>query len=291
MLKSTEILFAHGELLSVQMLNELAARPNELVAAFYATFDDGIISGLDFQSAATGDIILTAGVVKWQGRIYTATSAVNITELLRNAPDGFNGTNQFEKWRLELVPDVSKIGAINHHQLKLRVRSCKETVDDNCMVLMIFRWFGGNLKTGQIKLPCLNLDAENPLEEFYGNALAYLLDTPYLAMNGKAALAPLLCRAIADLLRFKSDKDAADLSLLMSLNNFPVVSWQAISDYVMSCGETADLATREKLLAETERCLLQTRYVTVHNSEQTASEKTKRRKDYDSLIVPYHNLE
>ena len=291
MLKSTEITFAHGELLSVQMLNELAARPNELVAAIYANFNDGIISGLDFQTETTGDIILTAGVVKWRGKIYTASSAINVSKFLREAPDGFDGKNQFERWRLELVPDVVEAGALHHHKMKLKVRSCKKIVDDDSLLLMNFRWLGGNLETGQINLPRLNLDAENPLEEFYSNAFAYLLDTPYLAPNGENALAPLLCRAIADVLRNKPDKDAADFSLLMSLNNFRVVSWQTISDYVTSCGGSADLAAREKLLAEAERCLMQTRYVTAHAEEKIGSESVKRKRDYDGLVVPYHNLE
>ncbi len=280
MLKSTEILFAHGELLSAQMLEELAARPNNLVSAIYAAFGEGIIAGLDFKADAAGDVILTAGLVKWREKIYTSNSAINISKFLSNVPDNF------KEWRLELFHDVENFGAINHYRLKLRVRPIENSADVDSMTLITFRLFDGNLI-----LPKVKSDADKPLEEFYKGKRAYLLDTPYLAANGSKAVAPLICRAIAEFLREKPDKDSADWSLLMSLNNFPVTSWQTLRDYVKSCGGNADFATRKKFFAEFERCFKEIRYSKAYDREQTSTQKSTLKKNYDGLIIPYKDLE
>ena len=286
MLQSTEILFAHGELLSAQMLEELAARPNNLVSAIYAAFGDGIIAGLDFNADAAGDVILTVGVVKWREKIYTSNAAINISKFLRNAPDNFDCQDRTKEWRLELYPDVENFGAINHYRLKLRVRPIENSADVDCMTLITFRLFDGNLI-----LPKLKSDADKPLEEFYKGKRAYLLDTPYLAANGTEAVAPLICRAVAEFLREKPDKDSADWSLLMSLNNFTVTSWQTLRDYVKGCGGNDDFATRKNFLAEFERCLKEIRYSKVCGGEQTSTQKSTLKKNYDGLIIPYKNLE
>ncbi|MBR7024548.1 MAG: hypothetical protein IKI08_00865 [Selenomonadaceae bacterium] len=286
MLQSTEILFAHGELLSAQMLEELAARPNNLISAICVAFGDGIIAGLDFNADAAGNAILTAGVVKWREKIYTSNAAINISNFLRNAPDNFDCRDMSKEWRLELFHNVENFGEINHYRLKLRVRPIEKSADVDYMTLMTFRLFDGNLI-----LPKLKSDAEKPLEEFYKGKRAYLLDTPYLASNGSQAVAPLICRAVAEFLREKPDKDSADWSLLMSLNNFPVISWQTLRDYVKGCGEEADFATRKNFFAEFERCLKEIRYSKTYGGGQTITEKSTRKKNYDGLIIPYKNLE
>ena len=286
MLQSTEILFAHGELLSAQMLEELAARPNNLVSAIYAVFGDGIIAGLDFNVDAAGDVILTAGVVKWREKIYTSNAAINISQFLHNAHDNFDCQDRSKEWSLELFHDVENFGAINHYRLKLRVRPTEKSADVDCMTLITFRLFDGNLI-----LPKLKSNADKPLEEFYKGKRAYLLDTPYLAANGYEAVAPLICRAVAEFLREKPDKDSADWSLLMSINNFPVMSWQTFCDYVKGCGGNVDFATRKKFFAEFERCLKEIRYSKAYSGEQTSAEKSIRKKNYDGLIIPYKNLE
>ena len=286
MLQSTEILFAHGELLSAQMLEELAARPNNLISAICVAFGDGIIAGLDFNADAAGNAILTAGVVKWREKIYTSNAAINISNFLRNAPDNFDCRDMSKEWRLELFHNVENFGEINHYRLKLRVRPIEKSADVDYMTLMTFRLFDGNLI-----LPKLKSDAEKPLEEFYKGKRAYFLDTPYLASNGSQAVAPLICRAVAEFLREKPDKDSADWSLLMSLNNFPVISWQTLRDYVKGCGEEADFATRKNFFAEFERCLKEIRYSKTYGGGQTITEKSTRKKNYDGLIIPYKNLE
>lgn len=286
MLQSTEILFAHGELLSAQMLEELAARPNNLVSAIYAAFGDGIIAGLDFNTDAAGDVILTAGLVKWREKIYTSNAPINISKFLRNTPDNFDFQDMSKEWSLELFHDVENFGAINHYRLKLRVRPIEKSADVDCMKLINFRLFDGNLI-----LPKLKSDDEKPLEEFYKGKRAQLLDTPYLAANGSEAVAPLICRAIAEFLSEKPDKDSADWSLLMSLNNFPLISWQTLRDYVKGCGEEADFATRKNFFAEFERCLKEIRYSKTYGGEQPSTKKSTRKKNYDGLIIPYKNLE
>jgi hypothetical protein len=270
----------------VQMLEELAARPNNLVSAIYATFCDGIIAGLDFNADALGDVILTAGVVKYREKIYTLNAAINISKFLRNAPDNFDCQDRSKEWRLELFHNVENFGAIKHYHLKLRVRPIEKFADVDCMPLIIFRLFDGNLI-----LPKLKSDANKPLEEFYKGKRVYLLDTPYLAVNGSEAVAPLIGRAVAEFLREKPDKDSADWSLLMSLNNFPVMNWQTLRDYVKGCGGNADFTTRKIFFAEFERCLKEIRYSKVYGGEQTSTEKSTLNKNYDGLIIPYKNLE
>ena len=286
MLQSTEILFAHGELLSAQMLEELAARPNNLVSAIYAAFGDGIIAGLDFNTDAAGDVILTSGLVKWREKIYTSNAPINISKFLRNTPENFDFQDMSKEWSLELFHDVENFGAINHYRLKLRVRPIEKSADIDCMTLINFRLFDGNLI-----LPKLKRDDEKPLEEFYKGKRAQLLDTPYLAANGSEAVSPLICRAIVEFLREKPDKDSADWSLLISLNNFPLISWQTLRDYVKGCGEEADFATRKNFFAEFERCLKEIRYSKTYGGEQPSTKKSTRKKNYDGLIIPYKNLE
>ena len=286
MLQSTEILFAHGELLSAQMLEELAARPNNLVSAIYAAFGDGIIAGLDFNTDAAGDVILTPGIVKWREKIYTSNVPINISNFLRNAPDNVNCQDRSKELRIELFHDALHFGAINHYRLKLHVRPIEKSADVDCMTLITFRLFDGNLI-----LPKFKSDADKPLEEFYKGKRVYLLDTPYLAANGSEAVAPLICRAVAEFLSEKPNKDSADWSLLMSLNNFPVMSWQTFRDYVKGCGGNADFATRRNFFAEFERCLKELRYSKAYGGEQTSTEKITQKKNYDGLIIPYKNLE
>lgn len=286
MLQSTEISFAHGELLSAQMLEELAARPNNLVSALCAAFGNGIIAGLDFNAGAAGDVILTAGLVKWREKIYTSNAAINISKFLRDAPDNFDCQDRSKEWRLELSHDVENFGAMNYYRLRLRVRPIDKSADGDCMTLMTFRLFDGNLI-----LPKLKSDADKPFEEFYRGRRAYLLDTPYLAANGSEGVAPPICRAVAEFLREKPDKDSADWSLLMSLNNFPVASWQTLRDYVKGCSGNADFVTRKNFFAEFERCVKEIRYSKVHGGEHTSTEKSIRKKNYDGLIIPYKNLE
>lgn len=285
MLESTEIKFAHGEILTAQMLEELAARPNNLAWAIYGASSDGIIAGLDLAQAA-GEVILTAGVVKWREKIYTSNEAINISKFLRNAPEVVESQDKTKEWRLELFDAVENFGAINRYRLKLRVRPIEKSVDVDCMRLITFRLFDGDLI-----LPKLKSETDKPLEEFYRGKRAYLLEAPYLAANGKEAVAPLICRAVGEFLREKPDKDSADWSLLMTLNNFPVTSWQTLRDYVKGCGEEADIATRKNFFEEFERCLKEVRHSKIYSAEQTSDKKSVRKKTYDGLIIPYKNLE
>lgn len=286
MLQSSEISFAHGELLSAQMLEELASRPNNLVSATYAAFGDGIIAGLDFNADEAGDVILTPGVVKWRDKIYTSNATINVSKFLRDALDNFDCQDRFAEWSLELFHDLETFGAINHYRLKLRARPIENSAEGDCMTLITFRFFDGSLI-----LPKLKSNADKPLEEFYKGKRVCLLDTPYLAANGAEAVAPLICRAVAEFLREKTDKDSADWSLLMSLNNFPVTSWQTLRDYVKGCGGKADSATRKNFLAEFERCFTEIRYSKAYGGEQTSAKASTRKKNYDGLIIPYKDLE
>ena len=79
----TEIIFEPGNLLSAEMLEETYRYPRDFLHFNYASFGNGIITGLDFVPKVDG-LRLTSGIVKLHGQYFILPKDLNLDEWLQN---------------------------------------------------------------------------------------------------------------------------------------------------------------------------------------------------------------
>ncbi|MCR5833916.1 MAG: hypothetical protein K6G55_04620 [Selenomonadaceae bacterium] len=223
----TEITFAAGDILTAQMLEETYRYPREFLHIVHATYGDGILSGLDFESR-DGDVYLTAGIVKYRDRFYIHPRDVNLDKWLR-LQHLAGGREYF----LCLVnsdttnADTLENGVVSRSKVEVKVFPAREYEDDS-ILLGKFRF-----DLNRIHLPSLKSEEEGkPFEEFFQSGLLCLLDVQYAHPQGGTTYHPFLFRAIRDYLEQKKPLSPYDFVILSEIQNHGIVAESTLKSYV-----------------------------------------------------------
>ena len=249
----TEITFATGDILTVQMLEETYRYPREFLHLTNAACGDGILTGLDFKSRE-GDVYLTAGIVKYNSLFYILPRDVNLDEWLRL--QHLSGGREYFLCLVKgevAATDKLENGAESRSKIAIKVFPSRE-YDDDAILLGKFRF-----DSNRVHLPCLNLEEKgNLFEDFFQSGLLYLLDVPYAHPQGGTTYHPLLFRAIREYLEKKTPLSPYDFTLLTEIQNHGIVAESTLKSYVTANGKknpSLIKMTREELFRATTECL------------------------------------
>lgn len=247
----TEIAFAAGDILTVQMLEETYRYPREFLHITHTAYCDGIITGLDFEFRE-GDVHLTAGIVKHHNRFYIHPYDVNLDEWLRLQPL-VGGREYF----LCLVNNddavTDKLGNGIALRSKIAAKIFPSSEYGDAILLGKFRF-----DLNKLDVPNLKLEKEvDPFEDFFKSGVLYLLDAQYAHPQGGTTYHPLVFRAIRCYLEQKTPLSPYDFILLTEIQNHGIVAESTLKSYVAVNGNTnlTSIKTREDLFRATIKCL------------------------------------
>ena len=242
----TDVVFEAGNVLSAQMLEETYRYPREFLHISHASCCDGIITGLDYISR-DGDVYLTAGIVKWNGKYHILPQDENLDVWLKvqNLSSGI-------PYHLCLVQDAeehSGCGIASKTQMTLRALPKKPELS---LSLGVFRF-----DMGKLSLPKIKMNAKEPFEEFWQTSRLRLLDAAYAHPQGETTFHPLLFRAICTYLEHKWAPSPYDFSLLIELQNHGIASLASLKTYVaVHNGSLSSMSrmSREELFRAVVQC-------------------------------------
>ena len=247
-----EITFAAGDILTVQMLEEIYRYPREFLHITHAAYSDGILTGLDFESRE-GDVHLTAGIVKHHNHFYIHPCDVNLDEWLRR--QHLTGGREYFLCLVnndDAVTDRLGNGMSLCSKIAAKVFSSCEYGD--AILLGKFRF-----DLNRLCMPNLKLVKEvDPFEDFLKSGFLYLLDVKYAHPQGGTTYHPLVFRAIRRYLEQKTLLSPYDFTLLTEIQNHGIVAEPTLKSYVAANGKTNLISsemTREKLFRVTLECL------------------------------------
>lgn len=268
----TEIIFEAGNLLSAEMLEETYRYPRDFLHLNYASFGDGIITGLDFVPTDDG-LLLTSGIVKLRGQYFILPQDLNLDKWLKNISKTLTET-VFYCLFLECNEvtnfDDKERGIARRSQLLLKIERDERDKPKDSLLLAKYKHRGDS----KLVLPKIKLnDAKNPFSEFFQLGLLQILENEYSHPQGGTTYHPLLFRAIGKFLEQKSLLSPYDFNLLLEIQNRGLVSISSLKAYITATKKTSppkDL-NREELFKAVVDCV-QTPYkltrVSIEDSKQ-----------------------
>lgn len=233
--RSAELQFNRGDILTREVLQELADAPKEIFSLFCGMQSDGILVGLDFRQEDE-DIWLTAGILQLNNRFYVLPKDKNLSKYIREHAQGED--KQF--YYLCLREEERHCGdSMVEHILKL-------DLDDGVTGLCLGICSG--LQPGRIKLPKIDLrNRENPFCEFMRRGAYFDLRCIHYAYHGGATFHPYFFRAVRQYLAEKEYKNSWDIAVYVELLNHPVLSRELMCAYISEAHISPDTSNREHL--------------------------------------------
>ena len=244
----TEIVFAGGDILSAQMLEETYRYPREFLHVYHAASGDGIIAGLDFLTKSDG-VYLTAGIVKRAGRYYILPQDVNMDEWVKQQKPPLQPAIEYFLYMVDEAAEVSDGDIASCSRLTLKAERSKR---DHALLLAKYKY----RPDLSIRLPALKEgSAGKTVEEFTQASFLQLLDCAYAHPQGEATYHPLLFRAIRSCLEKKELLSPYDFSLLLEIQNHGIAAISTLEAYVAVNKKAASSPmTREKLFHAVIEC-------------------------------------
>ncbi len=250
MLTKTEMRFPHKALLTAVMLEEMYEYPREIVRLNYRDQSDGIISGLEYV-IRNGELILTEGLLKFEGEIYMLSSAVNISELAEKCGLMSSGIYDIN---LSRAMGIKRDVCLTEERLEIRFLDVeRENVGAGGFTLGTIHYTGRDRFT----LPALS-DGENAFEHFFEPSRVDVTKV-LVSARTQATFHPLIFRAVEKFLETKPDKTFMDCALLVTLQTVGSISVETLKAYVFAEGGSSKTNDRLKLLKEFFDCLMRSK--------------------------------
>ena len=230
-----ELDFRHGAILTKSMLDVMDGYPREFLALQYANFGDGILCGCDYQAKpvvaenATEHIILSPGIVKWQGKYFFIHEEINLSEQISHCCKAFGNREV--------------IFGLQHKEDMGKVKMVFVAVDEESIDIEL-----GRFSYEQDTLPRLakkKIDATIDFSPLY---------VPY-ACAGGTTFPPYVFRSICEKLQKKSTKHMYDFQLLMTLRSLSAVPLNVLETYIAAVGIPFSGGDRRTLLSYLERAM------------------------------------
>ncbi len=259
MLKRKILQFPHKAILTAAMLEEIYSYPREAFRLKYRDYADGILEGMDYRLDDNGDLILTAGLFKFDGEIFVLSDDVNISELSEQSDLEVDQTYFVSPMK---TASLRREVCLTEEQLELQF------IDQNSgNTLGQFEYRG---RSG-FKLP-------NSVDDFFFNGnfidsnFVNVIDVP-MAARDSATLHPLIFRAVEKFLASKENKTFMDCALLIAIQNSGVVNQATIETYIAEEGGVIS-ANRTELLREFFRCLKESEPKAIYSVQSKEEAKT-----------------
>lgn len=230
-----ELEFRHGAILTKSMLDVMDGYPREFLALQYANFGDGILCGCDYQAKlvvtdnATEHIILSPGIVKWQGKYFFIHDEINLSEQISLCCKEFG--NREVIFGLQHKENMGKMKMVF-------VAGDEEGID---IELGRFSYEKDSLP----RLARTKIDATIDFSPLY---------VPY-ACAGGTTFHPYVFRRICEKLQKKTARHIYDFQLLMTLRTLPAVPLNVLETYIEAVGIPFSGGNRRTLLSYLERAM------------------------------------
>ena len=259
-----ELTFPHKAVLTAAMLRELYDYPRELSRLMFNEFCDGIVCGLDF-SIKDGELILSSGLVRFDGEIFMLTDDLNLSALAE------------EKSLLadrEYFISLEKFSRKQEPCLTEKTLALTFTERKPAFSLGKFIFRGRR----NFYLPELT---DEPFDEIFSRSKLNLFDVPFAAKNAPT-FHPLLFRLVKKFLARKKNRTPFDYALFVQLQNNDTLSIETLAEYISEVNETFDLTDREKFFETFWDCLRKSKFTVAPaeldtDREESSSARTKRR--------------
>lgn len=278
----TEIIFAGGEILSAQMLEETYRYPREFLHIYHAAASDGIVAGLDFQ-VEHGDVHLTPGIVKMDGKYYILPESVPMDAWIRQRQTPLQPSVEY--FLCLVAEDVrtseEAVGGISSRsRLTLQAERAKS---DHALLLGKYKY----RPDVKISLPKLKPESKEPFAEFAQASFLQLLDCEYAHRQGGTTYHPLIFRAIQSYLEQKAVLSPYDFSLLQEVQNHGIVAVSTLQAYVAASRKVSAASlqmTRENLFKALAQCVQESYSPVAYPAPPPAEEQVVRAKRQSKLI-------
>ena len=213
MLTNKILNFPHKAILTKELLQEIYQYPREFFRLIYNDYADGIISGLNYFIDGEKNLILSAGMILFDGEIYFLAENTNISDLAEknNLVDGR------DYYILPQKESQKKSPCLTENKLILNFSE-----EEQNFSLGKFRFKSKN----DFNLPTLS-DSDDPFENIFRSSTFDLLDIPF-ADKGEATFHPQLFDLVKNFLATKENKTPFDYSILTHLQNHEILSMQTI---------------------------------------------------------------
>lgn len=234
--------FAHDAILTLGMLENLAAFPRELLQLGCSNLGDGMLAGLDFVER-DGTVWLEPGIVRHEGSFFLLRQPLDLSAIVeKRRAGGIMGVN----FRLVLQKPyfTRQQDGVEHESLPLSVIPAGEE----------FSGLSVGVFSDQDRLKLPDLTARDLYAEYTQPARFRLLQTSWACRHG-ATFHPIVFRGIASKLQQKSDKTALDCALLMRIHEQGFASMPSLRLYVENQGGSWPGEDRLKIFNELCACL------------------------------------
>lgn len=241
MLTNKTLNFPHKAILTKELLQEIYKYPREFFRLIYNDYADGIICGLNYFVDGEKNLILSAGMILFDGEIYFLEENVNISELAEKN-NLVDGTDYF------ITPQKNsqkKSPCLTENKLILNFSEEEQTFSFGK-----FRFKSKN----DFNLPTLS-DSDEPFENIFRPSTFDLFAVPF-ADKGESTFHPQLFELVKKFLTAKENKTPLDYSILTHLQNHETISLQTLKYYIEEETGEDTFENRQELFQSFCDCLL-----------------------------------
>ena len=209
--------FASGSVLTKEMLELLETYPKKFLQLYFESYCEGVLCGLDYK-IQEGDLWLTPGILWWQKKIWTSSTAINISAFLRKCHLE-EGTLGIVQWRPE--QEITQKG-VTVHRLSLDIQY--NLTKESPLEVGRFLWRDHR----SIKVPN-NWDEliESTERGYYFN-----ICHAFQAFPGHATFVQLIFKYMKEVLRQKEGHTPLESAILVQLQNQGRVSLDTLYTYI-----------------------------------------------------------
>ncbi len=226
-MKSVELSFTKGSILTSVMLDELRDFPREMLNLWYKDYPDGILSGMDVYREGNpdggGDVMLSGGVIKYRNRIYRMNEAISLTARLREQLDSGTVSSQkryqfvfTEKPGYDIDSRPSQVG----YSLELSIKGEDERAE--------------GIHLARFKCGIGSRDNDGRLIVLEKPGRWDMTECPY-SVRGALTFHPHMFKEVIGIIREKERRSELDYFILNQLYNEGVLHIQLIED--LTAGE------------------------------------------------------
>lgn len=228
MLKNKAITFRHGDILTVEQLEELYRYPREYLQILYDRYPDGILLGLDVEERENG-LWITKGLAKYQGEIFLSAEDINLTEAVSDA-------DKDTAYLLVFSPEESSFAqpslSASPSSVRLRELSPRLERAGSSVEGLPFARFKLN-RDGKLDLHS-RLDRESGRKgEFKKVTFWNMSVCPYSSRGGRT-FHPYIFRMASELLGAKQRKTVMDLLILNNILTDGIVERKMLELYIQA---------------------------------------------------------
>ena len=251
MFTNTALDFPHGAMLTSAMLREIYKYPRDFFALLYQGYGDGIICGLDY-FISDKNLILTSGVIRFDGEFYFLAQDLNISALaeknnLETDKEYDICLSRLSEKKETCLTENNLIVTFSKAESFYKSESNSESTAKILPTLGHFCFS----RLDPFVLPQLDKGVA-PFKNIFTSSVLNLADVPFaerFTENKKdgATFHPLLFRLVKEFLAGKKYKTPFDYAILTQLQNTGVISIQTVKSYIANEGGKSNFTNRADL--------------------------------------------